>query len=64
MCTSLASSIGNQIPGNPFGQSRAISDKQSVEAKDVPLGDGLAGTARTAILTRRERIRQAVEGAE
>ena len=32
------------------------------EAVDVPLGDGLVGSERTAILTRRERIRRAVEG--
>lgn len=30
--------------------------------EDVPMGDGLADAARTAIMTRRERIRQAVEG--
>ena len=31
-------------------------------ATDVPLGDGMADAAKTAILTRRERIRRAVEG--
>ena len=31
-------------------------------AADVPLGDGLADQAKTSILTRRERIRRAVEG--
>lgn len=32
------------------------------KATEVPLGDGLADAAKTAILSRRERIRRAVEG--
>lgn len=31
-------------------------------AVEVPLGDGLADAAKTSILSRRERIRRAVEG--
>jgi hypothetical protein len=32
------------------------------KATEVPLGDGMADAAKTAILSRRERIRRAVDG--
>ncbi len=31
-------------------------------AQDIAMGDGLADAAKTSLLTRRERIRRAVEG--
>lgn len=38
--------------------------KPADEAKDVPLGDGLADAAKRSILSRRERIERALAAAE
>ncbi len=46
---------GVHVPKNPG--PRPIN-----RAEEVPLGDGLADAAKTSILSRRERIRRAVEG--
>lgn len=61
MCQSLIA--GQKVKGIT-DQGGKPSDIQSRQARpeDVPLGDGLAATARASILTRRERIRRAVEG--
>jgi len=40
--------------------NRQIDPTKQPGAGDVPLGDGLAGEARTSILTRKERIEQAL----
>lgn len=57
MCTALKDmlpdAVSDKLPGK---------DDIPKDASDVPLGDGLADAAKTSILTRRERIRRAVEG--
>nr|MBO2515548.1 hypothetical protein [Gammaproteobacteria bacterium] len=39
------------------------TDKRRKDPRDVPLGSGLAGRARTSILTRRQQIDSAVDRA-
>lgn len=66
MCTASSQKFLPDALTNLDGTSVSVPGKQStgiaMRAVDVPLGDGLAGSSRTAILTRRERIRRAVEG--
>jgi len=38
-----------------------VSDTPRLNATDIPVGDGQLDAARLALLTRRERIREAVE---
>lgn len=60
MCTAALDSVRQYM-----GQDDKPKDDSKVvpaSAVDVPLGQGLAGQARLSILSRRERIRQAVEG--
>ncbi len=48
------------------GKKKPVDDQATdtpPQASDVPLGTGLADVAKTSILSRRERIRQAVEEA-
>lgn len=53
--------IAQQPPktGQDAGEGRPRPIRSAV---DVPLGDGLADAAKTAILSRREVIRRSVEG--
>lgn len=70
MCTNLQTKAGQEwIPdflkdttGTSVTIPKNTQPKQPRGPQDVPLGDGLADTAKTAIMTRRERIRRAVEG--
>lgn len=71
MCTSLAAQNPQQKeyadgtvqrPNDPSFSLTVGGRKELPNAVDVPLGDGFAGAARHSILSRRERIRQAVEG--
>ena len=57
--------IANQ-PGKQVSKpNRKVADGsvRPIRATDVPIGDGLAGSATNSVLKRRERIRQAVEDA-
>lgn len=70
MCQSLQTKQGQAwIPEflkDTSGTSVSIPDsaqpRPRPSAADVPLGEGLADAAKNSILTRRERIRRAVEG--
>lgn len=55
MCTAA---MKDMLPDSITGRD----DAQAPTPNDVPLGDGLADAAKTSILSRRERIRRAVEG--
>jgi len=57
----LKSATAGVTPGDaPVEDGRP---KPIRRATEVPLGDGLADAAKTSILSRRDRIRQAVEEA-
>lgn len=56
MCIGMGA--GSQDKPQDDGRPKPIA-----KATDVPLGDGLADAAKTSILSRRERIRRAVEEA-
>jgi hypothetical protein len=60
MCTAAFSNL-NPNDKVTTGKDRP-SESVNVRAQDVPLGIGLADTAKRSILTRRERLRIAVEG--
>lgn len=63
MCTaSLMDRFGTSVQ-TPGQKAQDKADPTKVTAADVPLGEGLADAARTSILGRRERIRQALEAA-
>ena len=56
MCTSIAgSAMQSLIPSN-----KKDEDEKVPEAKDIPMGDGLAGVARTSLLNRRARLEAAI----
>lgn len=62
MCTAamqdmMPKQIKDMMPG-----AKSDADKKVPSPEDVPLGEGLADAAKTSILSRRERIRRAVEG--
>ncbi len=59
MCTSLLNPPGQSVTVD--GRTRQINPRD-INATDVPLGGGMAGEARNAILNRRERLRIAEEG--
>ncbi len=61
MCTSLLQPQGEVTTGKdrPTAQFDRVAP---IRASDVALGDGLADTAKRALLTRRERMRIALEG--
>jgi len=74
MCTSLMMNAAQGIPKKKTDNKdeaelfskpgAALPDGTTVpDAKDIPLGSGLADTAKRSILSRREQIRRAVEGA-
>lgn len=52
--------IRNQKPGTP--SARPGGPAPINRAAEVPLGEGMVDGAREAIMSRRERIRRAVEG--
>jgi len=59
MCTAM----GKQLLAGQKDQPADDGKPQPIRrATEVPLGDGLADAAKTAILSRRQRIEQAVEG--
>jgi len=60
MCTSLLQ-MDPRDTITVGGKKRQV-DPTRVGPTDVPLGDGMAGEARNAILSRRERLRIAEEG--
>jgi hypothetical protein len=65
MCTSLFDAQGSiTTPDNktPRRDGKPIAGPAPIRSTDVALGDGLADTAKQAILTRRERMRIALEG--
>ena len=66
MCTANSQKFLPDFMTNLSGTSVTTPDQnkpQSIRsAADVPLGDGLASAAKTSILSRRERIRLAVDG--
>lgn len=71
MCTSLDGSsiiLPNGNRRNSDGSLTLKKDRptqvvdRKLNATDVPIGDGLADAAKLALLSRRERIRSAVEG--
>ncbi len=49
-------------PGDPNYPVQVGPGRIRPHATDVPLRDGMVGEARESILSRRERIRRAVEG--
>lgn len=53
----------NQDQGNANVTEDDLKISDRVKAEDVPLGTGLADAASNSILSRRERIRAAVEAA-
>lgn len=60
MCTALmGGGVGKRLVRGDKSRPRRIHD-----AADVPLGDGMADSARTSILERRQRIRDAVNQAD
>ena len=59
MCTAIGK---NLLAGQKDQQANDGKPQPIRRATEVPLGDGLADAARTAILSRRQRIEQAVEG--
>lgn len=65
MCTSLFDAQGSiTTPDNKTPRSGGVPVKgpAPIRASDVALGDGLADTAKRALLTRREKMRIALEG--
>jgi len=67
MCTASSQAMLPDFLTDTSGTSVSIPKEdgrpQPIQrATEVPLGDGMADAAKTAILSRRERIRRAVEG--
>ena len=59
MCTaSIMDQFGGSSPGKQISKPGV-----KVTAADLPLGEGLADSAKTSILSRRERIRAALDEA-
>lgn len=66
MCTASSQKFLPDFLTNLDGTSVTVpkdgKPKPISQAVDVPLGNGMADAAKTSILSRRERIRRAVEG--
>ncbi len=54
----MCQALQDMLPDSLQQKKKDIPQKP----EDVPLGDGLADAAKNSILSRRERIRRAVEG--
>ncbi len=65
MCTAafMDQISSSKKPGNGL-KTLAERSAPGAQATDVPLGTGLADIAKTSLLSRRDRIRQSVEGAQ
>ena len=63
MCTAMFQSLGQQNLPEGLKGPQSVGDRVPADASDVPLGEGLAESAKTSILSRRERIAKALEDA-
>ena len=58
MC--IATTLPGRIMASKYYRKKSDSDAPGADAKDVPLGSGLASNARLSIMSRRARLNQAL----